>query len=63
MLQQIVIGLGATIVVGWSAIEGYRLHLLVHRHAPDLAQLIPRDGGAALGILLGSWVVARWLLL
>ncbi len=60
MLRELVIGIGATIVVGWSAIEGYRLHLWTDRYLPDLARFIPQDFGALAGLAVGAWLVLRW---
>ncbi len=53
--------IGAALVVGSATISGYRLHLWLIAHAPNLAMRIPRDSGAIGGFLFGCAAVARWL--
>lgn len=52
--------IGAMIVIGSSAIAGYRLHRLTEERAPGLGALLPTDTGVWLGILAGIATVASW---
>lgn len=61
MLQALVVGLGALLVVGSAAIKGYLIHRAVLRHAPALGRVVPRDGGVYAGLVVGITVVALWV--
>lgn len=60
MLKSIVVAIGAVVIVSAHAITGYRLHRWMLDNAPGLAALIPRDGGAILGIAAGLLAIWWW---
>lgn len=60
MLAALVTLAGAAIVIAATTILGFRLHSLLLQRAPGLAALIPRDGGAIAGLVLGLATVAGW---
>lgn len=60
MLQILVVGIGAALVIAKLGIMGWLAHGALLKHAPGIAAWIPRDGGAALGLAAGAGIVALW---